>query len=66
MVHRSTYTYTRYFGDDSLDAIRAELQKLEEDWESRRPHIDAETAVVGDLRLTIVRNGIELLGDPVV
>jgi hypothetical protein len=60
-----TYTYTRYFGEDSLAPLMTCIAELEDDWAGRRPFIDESAAAAGERRLAVLRNAADMLGEPV-
>lgn len=62
---RTTRTHTNYFGGDDIEELRAVAARIREDWEGRKPYIDADTAHGGDVRLAALECAIELAADPV-
>lgn len=63
-IHTTTRTHTNYFGGDDIEELRVVAAKIREDWESRKPYIDSDTAHGGDVRLSALECAIELAADP--
>jgi hypothetical protein len=61
----ATRTHTRYFDDESLEPLVAEVERLAADWDQRRPHVGERLAVAGDMRIAILRAALVLLAEPV-
>lgn len=63
---RYTRTFTRYFGEDELEALRAIAEELRDDAEGRSPYMSGDVRAEIARRLLILDAAIELLGERVL
>ena len=56
----STHTHTRFFNRDQIVVIRIAFNDLRADWLERRDFVDDSTRCLGDARIAVLQNSIEL------
>lgn len=61
-----TYTFSRFFNEGDLVALRAEVERLTIDWNERSRHVPPDIARAGSARLGILRDIVDILGEVAV
>ncbi len=60
---RSTYTYTRYWGAETIDELTAVAGKAEVDYLERKPHVSKDAQMAMEKRIRALYFAIELMAD---
>jgi hypothetical protein len=59
------YTEVQYFNEDDLEKITDAHKELVDNFEGRRPFISKAAAAAMERRLNVIRDGIDMLIEPV-